>query len=162
MKGYWLIWRNVLPLSLLGLCLVGCSGFNRAWKQAAQQPSSTDSLAGRWSGRWLSAANGHTGELRCLISRQTNDTYSARFHATYAKLLKFGYTVPLSVTESNHAWQFQGSANLGIMAGGVYRYEGTATPTHFHSTYTSKYDHGTFEMERVGGVPDSKALEAAH
>jgi hypothetical protein len=57
--------------------------------------------------------------------------------------------VPLTVTASNQLWHFQGAANLGFMAGGVYRYEGTATPSRFHSTYTSKYDHGTFDMERV-------------
>jgi len=45
-------------------------------------------------------------------------------------------------------WQFQGDENLGWLAGGVYHYEGRVSPTNFHSTYRSKYDHGTFEMGR--------------
>lgn len=116
-------------------------------------------MSGRWDGCWLSSANGHTGRLRCIITRGTNDTYSARFHATYAKILKFGYTVPLSVTASNQSWHFTGAANLGFMAGGVYRYNGSATSNSFHSTYASKYDHGTFDMERVGGGNARPAAE---
>ena len=38
--------------------------------------------------------------------------------------------------------------NLGWLAGGVYHYEGRADATNFFSTYTSKYDHGTFQMTR--------------
>ncbi len=33
-------------------------------------------------------------------------------------------------------------------SGGVYHYDGDATPTNFFSTYKSKYDHGTFQMTR--------------
>ena len=46
------------------------------------------------------------------------------------------------------AERFRGSADLGKLAGGIYHYEATITPTHFHSTYTNRYDHGTFRMER--------------
>ena len=96
----------------------------------------------------MSDVNAHTGKLRCIVTHQTNDVYAARFRAHYLKILRFSYTVPLTVTTSNVVWHFHGEEDLGAMAGGVYRYVGNATATNFHSTYDSKYDHGTFEMQR--------------
>lgn len=133
---------------LVMLMLCGCSNFSREWKRAARTPSPSGEMTGRWEGHWLSAANGHQGTLRCLVSAGTNGIHQARFKATYLKVMKFGYTVPLNVTRSNSHWHFQGEADLGKIAGGVYRYEGTTTTTNFHSTYRSKHDHGTFEMTR--------------
>jgi len=139
----------ILPVvAVLALLLCGCSSFNRAWKQASRTPAPPDSIEGRWEGHWLSTANEHTGNLRCLITKEADGPYAARFRATYLKVLRFSYIVPLAVTRSNEVWHFHGEANLGKMAGGIYHYEGTTTPTHFHSTYQSKYDHGEFEMTR--------------
>lgn len=126
----------------------GCSTFNRDWRAAAQQPAPANSIEGRWEGRWLSDVNGHNGNLRCLMTRESDTRYQARYRATYRKLLRFSYTVPLTVAAGDGVWQFSGEENLGKLAGGIYRYEGRATTTNFHSTYTSKYDHGTFEMHR--------------
>jgi len=132
----------------LALLVCGCSSFNRDWKRAGQHPAPTDAITGRWEGRWLSEVNAHTGKLRCLITHQTNDVYAARFRASYMTILRFSYTVPLTVTASNAVWQFHGEEDLGAPAGGVYHYVGSATATNFHSTYDSKYDRGTFEMRR--------------
>lgn len=144
--GLWNVAGHLAALLALFLC--GCSSFNQAWKQAGQTPAPTDSIEGRWEGHWLSAANGHSGKLRCLITRPADGPYEARFHATYLKVLKFSYTVPLAITQSNEVWRLRGEADLGSLAGGVYRYEGTMTTTNHHSTYRSKYDHGNFEMTR--------------
>ncbi|MSU58222.1 MAG: hypothetical protein EXS35_08585 [Pedosphaera sp.] len=130
------------------LLLCGCSTFNRDWQRAAAQPAPPDSIAGRWEGRWVSEANGHSGDLRCLMTPATNDVYHARFRATYARVLKFGYTVPLAVQPHFDGWEFNGEANLGKLAGGIYYYEGRASLTNFTSTYRSKYDHGVFELAR--------------
>lgn len=138
-------WGCVLALMLLAC---GCSSFNREWCKAGRNPAPADAIAGRWEGYWLSDVNAHTGKLRCIITQQTNDIYAARFRATYLKILRFSYTVPLRVAASNQVWQFRGEEDLGVMAGGAYRYEGSATITNFHSTYDSKYDRGVFEMHR--------------
>lgn len=135
---------TVLPL----LLACGCSSFNRDWKRAAQQPVQSDSIEGRWEGKWLSEVNGHTGKLRCLLTRENEGHCSARFRATYAKILRFGYKVSLAIQRHYGGWEFNGEENLGKLAGGVYYYEGHATPTNFFSTYRSKYDHGIFEMRR--------------
>jgi hypothetical protein len=140
-------------LLLTGLLLAatpGCSSFERSWRSAASMPVSAHSLAGRWEGSWRSDVNGHEGRLRCLITPkdQEGDVFEARFHATYLKVLRFGYTVPLTARFTNEAWHFQGEADLGKMAGGVFHYAGTATNQRFYSTYRSRSDHGTFEMQR--------------
>ena len=129
--------------------LTGCCGFNRDWKRAGLAPQTTNGIAGRWDGFWLSDRNGHNGRLRCLISPSTNDLYTARYHARYWKILTFSYTVPLKVQRSNDLFHFSGEANLGNLVGGVYRYTGSVAGTNFHSSYDSKYDHGYFRMNRV-------------
>lgn len=126
----------------------GCSSFTRDWNRSAREPVANDSIEGAWEGKWVSDANGHTGRLRCLLTRQDDSHYEARFWATYWKILRFTYTVPLSVEQREGKWHFIGSENLGKAAGGVYEYAGHATPAAFWSTYKSKYDHGTFEMGR--------------
>lgn len=133
---------------VLALLVCGCSSFNREWQRAGQQPAPTNSIAGRWEGHWLSDVNAHTGKLRCLITHQTNDLYAARFCATYMKVLRFSYTVPLTVNASNEVWHFRGAEDLGALAGGVFRYVGSASVTNFHSTYDSRSDRGTFDMRR--------------
>ncbi len=140
------------PALLVGalLCLVcGCSTFNRAWREAGSQPDPANSIEGRWEGRWLSGVNGHNGRLLCLMSRKPDGDYAARFRATYWGILRFSYTVTLKVERLDDGWHFRGEENLGRLAGGVYHYSGRATATELHSTYSSKYDRGTFEMRRT-------------
>jgi hypothetical protein len=126
----------------------GCASFNHEWKQVGQYPTPSNTIEGRWQGVWVSAVSGHTDALRCVITRTEVGGYRARFHAKYRKVLSFGYTVPLTVASTNLQYAFHGEANLGWMAGGLYHYEGLANATSFHSTYSCKYDHGTFQMTR--------------
>ena len=126
----------------------GCTTFNHEWANAAKGPVPTDSVLGRWEGTWLSEVNGHNGNLRCLITLKKDGTYNARFHAIYRKVIGFGYTVPLDLTQTNGVFEFRGHANLGWWAGGVYYYEGHAQKADFFSTYRCKYDHGIFQMTR--------------
>jgi len=72
-------WTCAIALAVL---VCGCSSFNREWKRAGKQPAPTDAITGRWDGHWLSDVNAHTGKLRCIITRQTNHLYAARFRAT--------------------------------------------------------------------------------
>jgi hypothetical protein len=138
---------SFIPLLYIPL-LAGCSSFNREWKTALNQPIPTHGLAGPWEGHWISDSNGHNDRLRCVITEQSPDKYTAKFHANYKKIFHFGYTVPLEVRQNGDNSEFSGEANLGKLAGGVYTYAGHATGTNFFSTYNSKYDHGKFEMSR--------------
>ena len=133
------------------ICLNGCSTFERDWRDAALTPRLQDDLAGRWEGTWRSEVSGHNDELRAVVAKGSNGVYSTHFHARYKKGLfrfSFSYSVPFEVRQTNDTYQFHGEADLGWLAGGLYRYEGSATGTNFFSTYSCKYDHGTFQMTR--------------
>jgi hypothetical protein len=131
-----------------GLAVSGCSSFNREWQKVSQFPPSND-LQGCWQGIWVSDASSHTDQLRCVITKAQDGSYRARFKAKYRKVLTFGYTVALKAEPSDQGFKFQGQADLGWLAGGLYRYEGSADATNFTSTYSCKYDHGTFRMMRA-------------
>jgi hypothetical protein len=131
-------------LVLLG---AGCSSFNREWRGAVKNPAASLGLEGRWEGEWISDVNRHHGRLRCIVNKEGN-VYRARFHAKYRKILSFGYTVQLKAEATDNGYKFRGDADLGALAGGIYRYQGSADATNFFSTYSCKYDHGTFQMRR--------------
>lgn len=139
--------KTVVLAGLLPI-LAGCFSFNRDWKAAVREPLPQDDITGPWEGKWTSEENGHNDRLRCIIRPGSTNTYDARFRANYRKVLHFSYTVPLQAKRIDGAYAFSGQADLGKLAGGLYTYEGTATPTNYFSTYHSKYDHGTFEMHR--------------
>ena len=151
MKRRWLEYFRwlALPLALaFVLFATGCSRFNRDWKTAAAAAVPASTLEGRWLGTWFSEPSGHTDRLRCLITKQPDGQFNARFHAKYHKTFSYKYTVPLTVLEKDGVFTFSGEANLGWLAGGVYHYAGRATPTNYFSTYRCPYDHGTFQMTR--------------
>ena len=135
-------------LMLLVLLISGCSSFDRAWLEAAKTPPPDNSITGRWEGSWLSRVNGHKGKLRAILTETEAETYQARFRATYLGILSFGYTMTLYAKQTEDISTFSGRADLGAMAGGVYQYDGHAGPTEFSCQYTSKNDHGIFEMRR--------------
>lgn len=140
--------RTLLGFALFLLLSSGCASFKRDWNQTLAARTAPVNLEGPWEGTWRSDATGHHDLLQCLITRKNGGDYQARFHAKYHTVFTFNYTVPLTVQATNHLFHFQSSANLGWLAGGLYQYDGTASTTNFNSIYTSKYDHGFFQMSR--------------
>ena len=145
--------KILASMSLLTALLFagGCSTFNHENWRAAQQPPPPNDLQGRWQGVWVSQVTGHKNELRCLVTKLDDATYQARFHAKYRKgwfTVTFNYTVPLKAVKTDEAFKFTGDADLGSLAGGLYHYDGHAAGTNFFSTYSCKYDRGTFQMAR--------------
>ena len=137
------------PLSLALFFVIlcsGCSTFNREWRQTPA--TATDPIEGRWQGHWLSSSNGHNGKLRCLISKLDNSSYQCRYRANYKWLLRFEYAVPVTVRQEGGIYHFDGQADLGKLAGGIYTYQGTIDGDAFRATYDSRYDKGVFEMSR--------------
>ena len=134
-------------LPTMGLFGAGCGSFHHQWRQALASPEPAEGIAGPWQGQWRSDDNGHSGRLRSLITRNADGSYKARFQAKYFKILSFGYTLPLQVTAVSNQVHFEGAADLGHL-GGVYHCQGNAEATNFVATYSSKYDHGTFQMSR--------------
>lgn len=140
--------RLLVPL-LAAAWITGCSTFEADWEAGAAIPASPPGeLIGRWQGTWRSDLNGHHGSLRCILTAQEDGTFKARYHATYGAALSFEYEVPMTAQRQAETWKFQGNADLGWLAGGVYHYLGEVCGDHFRSTYTAKRDRGTFEMVR--------------
>lgn len=133
---------------LLAAFTSNCVHFRHEWEQD-QAGTSKSGLSGRWQGEWVSEANGHRGQLRCVVTEPNEQQLRACFHATYAKLLRVCYCVPLAVEENAGRFRLQGENDLGKLAGGVYQYEGEATSEEFFVTYRCRYDHGTFHLRRV-------------
>ena len=137
---------------LLGSCAT--SAYRSAWAQY-EVDDEPIGLAGRWEGTWKSDWNGHEGKLRCLMTpieepEGGEGGYSAWFHSTFAVVLSFQYETVFTVVDaSSGLLRFQGQEDLGSVAGGVYRYDGTVEGDRFHATYTAENgDHGVFEMRR--------------
>ncbi|HVY71864.1 MAG TPA: hypothetical protein VHH73_18170 [Verrucomicrobiae bacterium] len=141
-------WMLAMLVLVLALFTGGCSSFHKEWRTAAKQPTPADEMTGRWQGMWHSDENGHQGKLKCVVSRVDDTHYRATYYATYKSILHFGYTASLQVEKKGTEFVFKGDADLGSLAGGVYTYEGRANPTNFFSTYSSKYDHGTYQLKR--------------
>ena len=89
-----------------------------------------------------------TGGLRAIITPVSTETYHARYHATYAGILTFGYEMDLRAEERDGATWFYGHADLGALAGGKYHYAGRATDEEFVCLYEADEDHGFFRMKR--------------
>jgi hypothetical protein len=124
--------------------VTNCRGFHQAW-DAAPFPSAGDPLSGRWEGEWISEANGARGALRCVMVPSGPGRWQARFHATFARVLKACYDTEFE----DHGAGLRGSSNLGTFSGGVYEYAGEVTDDHFVSTFQSRTDRGSFRMRRV-------------
>lgn len=142
--------RGAVAACLGGALLLagGCSRFPEKWHTAGRFAPTGDVLDGRWEGTWLSDRNGHTGRLRCVVSKQGENQYEAAFQAKYWRVLTFHYVAPLEtrLTETNVL--FSGQANLGWWAGGLYRYAGQADTDRWFCTYSNRYDYGTFQMRK--------------
>jgi len=132
----------------LALASPGCSTFHQEWEKASADLSPASDMTGRWEGSWVSDVNGHDGRLRCLLTKLDDGCYRAHYKANYWRIFRVSYSVKMKATrEPEGSFNFQGEADLGWW-GGVFHYDGHATPTKFFSTYKSKYDHGTFQMTR--------------
>src|SRR5258708_6425094 len=114
-------WILILGLSLF----CGCSSFDHDWNAAAGiKPQTPTDMTGRWQGEWISDANAHSGGLRCLITRGEKNTYHARYAATYGGIFHFNYEMDLTAEKQMEWIRFEGQADLGSMAGGIYHYDG--------------------------------------
>lgn len=152
--------KKIFVIATASLLLAGCSTtFNREYKAALAQPIPTSDITGPWEGNWLSDKNGHTGKLRAVLRQTSADEFDAHFHATFWKVFRASYRVPLKAEVTSGVTTLSGQQNLGRLSGGTYTYQGEATPSTFFSTYKSKYDHGTFELKRPQPSPPDPASE---
>lgn len=129
--------------------LTGCA-FDRVWSEAQNYSYPEHELAGCWEGTWQSDYNGHHGSLRAIITKENEGVYNAHFKATFALIIPYEFEIPFLVSNDGEIYTFEGTQDLGRLAGGVYTYNGTASSTDFRSFYNAtNKDHGTFTMQKL-------------
>lgn len=144
--------RALIMLVAAAVFAAGCSSFDRAWEKAGDVDFM--GVEGRWIGSWHSDYNQHNGPLRCLITIKDgeNDVYHTRFHAKY-KLgfltINYPYDMDMTIKQDKGMFDFHGEADLGWLAGGVYKYDGNGTVDNIKMNYRANIDFGTFKLERL-------------
>ena len=139
-----------LLLLFVTLSSFGCSTvYNKRWEAAAEKPINQESLEGTWIGRWHSEPSGHQGDLRCIISKSETDDglYDLSFWAQW-KIFSARFQVAVLTSQNQGIHQFEGSKNLGRLAGGLYTFKGQSDGTNFNASYDSRFDQGTFNLQR--------------
>jgi len=159
-----LLIRLVLGLILTSV-LPSCGfAFREAWKKAPgptfafrgpNGPCTADFPSegvGKWKGTWLSDANGHHGDLLCVVSESKNSQGDHEFfyHATWKKILSGSYKAIHTVKkQKDGTYIFKGEHKMPDWAGGLYHYEGTIKGDEFKANYRCSMDNGTYTMKRV-------------
>ena len=123
--------------------------FLEQWRRYESRSVPTQGLSGRWIGEWISDANGHRGELKCVLEPVSPALYRAHFYASFAKIFRVGYATDLKLEESDGLARLRGEADLGVLAGGTYRCEGEVTGSRLECRYDCRYDHGIFRLNRL-------------
>lgn len=149
--------HRVVPLLLLlAMGLAGCSSFNSKWSSLADEPVASNSIIGRWEGKWISEVSGHEGRLRCIVEPSaatnsgtpTTEKFLFLFSAKWGPGIVSDYDIEMTVQPANESGRaFEGDMDLGLFMG-VYRCKGRIVGDQFTATYNSDQDHGTFEMSR--------------
>ncbi|CAN5871139.1 hypothetical protein BH11VER1_BH11VER1_35970 [soil metagenome] len=138
---------------MLALSLASCSTrFHQDWKKAAAASVTTSpkNVAGAWQGTWKSEATGHHGTLLAVVASQPGkpDAFDFHYHATWKHILSGTFESEHIVRIQGKNFILTGQHDLGPLFGGVYHYDGTATPTMLTCRYRCNLDHGIFEMQR--------------
>lgn len=152
----WRIEFRYAPIAAMLLSLPACTSFTRSWNEGlGRLAPARDRLEGCWEGEWRSDAEADPGRLMAVIMKTALGLYEAKFRAKVAKVFNFNSIVPLKVEDTSaEVWRFGGEKDLGFLAGGVYRHDGTSDGTTYESRYTSADHRGTFKMKRVSRVAD--------
>ena len=109
----------------------------------AQQPD----LSGKWSGRWMSDKNGHSGPLHARIRPIDADTYRVAYRGRFWGVFPFYYRTTMSVSGvGDGVVALTASQSLGPF--GTFTTTAVATSTYFDATFSSRKDSGRFVMSR--------------
>jgi hypothetical protein len=130
---------------LLAPLTAHCRTFHARWNAAAGSAAP----AGCWTGTWRSDATGHHGTLGMVIQILAPGLWQASFRAGYAGVFRACYATEWRVAGTDGRWRFGGSFDLGVLAGGLYEYDGEASGDTVHARYRSRDDHGVFELRRA-------------
>lgn len=139
--------------------LVGCvallCGVSPPARAAETPPPTTaqtnsvpcDPRAGRWEGRW-EGGKVLGGVLTCELAPVGEDAYEARFGAKVLGLFPYRYDVCLSGSDERGRFVFEGTKDLGLTRGGVYRFTGAIEGDVLECTFESAVYRGIFRLRK--------------
>ena len=139
-RTYWQI-ILFLTAALLG---AGCTSFEHEWAQAKRTPASPGDLTGAWRGTWQNTNNAHGDVLRAVVTQVNNTNYTARFHAVWGSH-RGSFRTKLVGQRTGAEFVFSGRKHI---LGFLITTRGQANATNFFSTYESRFDTGTFTLQR--------------
>jgi hypothetical protein len=143
--------RVLLGSSLLALASCATPGFDRAWKQSVSSAPRRGEVTGAWAGTWTSAANGHTGKLRCLVEQKDEDTLSFRYWASWAGWMQATFRAEGDVQPGPDG-RYRVKGTKKMFPWGTYSHEGVISPDHMEASFRSERSNlGRFEMSRPSG-----------
>lgn len=149
---------SLFGLTVAALVMSNCAGidFNSAWEEAVDdyQAGNSDGVTGPWTGTWLSHENAHTGDLRCLVTREadSDDLHRFRYHATWGKSFRGGFKAKFPVKPDGEDYIVKGTQSLGLF--GDFNHDGRIEGDSFKAKFGSaKGDYGVFEMTRPEKSP---------
>ena len=135
------------------LFLTSCGSFEKKWAKsvAAYESGAVKSPEGPWQGSWTTKTNGHTGDLRAIVteSKKKPGELDFHYHATWGKKnnIQGAYKVGFPAQRRGSRTLVDGSKSLGLF--GTFRHEATITPSQFKATYSKKSGVlGYFDMTR--------------
>ncbi len=140
-----------LTYSAVSVLLSSCAGpgFNKKWEAALAEhpaPQQTD-ITGPWQGSWNSEANGHTGDLRCIVNETGKDRYNFQYWATWGRGMKGTFAIDCEGARQGGVTRVTGQKKLGPF--GKYSHEAEITPSRFDARFSRQRKNlGTFELSR--------------
>lgn len=140
---------RILPVLLASLFLTSCVGFQSKWNKSVSdyRAGKISAPEGPWEGTWATKTNGHTGNLKAIVSKAPDGEYDFHYYATWKKFLQGGYKVRFPVTRSGSTYYVDGEKDLGIF--GSFGHKAKITRNSYEATYSNdKGDLGTFSMKR--------------
>jgi hypothetical protein len=134
------------------LAAAGCSGFEPAWENAVAdyRSGATKSPFGPWSGTWTTTTDGHSGNLRAIVTPVADrpDELAIRYHATWGRNLSGTYRARHRMT-SRPAGRFEiaGTEKIGLF--GTFTHKAVIRGGRFDATFSSsKGDLGHYSLGR--------------
>ncbi len=142
---------SLISFAVLTILLTSCATYEKKWNEAVAVHSAgeTSTPAGPWIGTWETKTNGHTGDLRAIVTPSEKHTgeYDFHYHATWGKIFSGAYRVRFPIEKLGSQYQANGEKSLGLF--GTFGHKATISGNRFDATYSNKKDDlGTFEMTR--------------
>jgi hypothetical protein len=145
---------TICELLAVAVLVSSCAGvgFESAWNHALEDYQAGDAaedVIGPWTGTWISEDNGHTGDLRCLASKDagSDELHRFRYHATWGQFFRGGFNAKFPVQPDGNGYSVKGTQSLGLF--GDFNHDGRIDGDAFRAKFGSaKGDYGVFEMNR--------------